>query len=104
MERLKKYIPYVKNKYLISITILLVLLLVIEDTNIFSLIKLKADLNELRKDNEQKEKDIELIKKKTEELTTNPETLEKFARETYKMKKKDEIIYLFVDKDSLANN
>ncbi len=100
MENLKKYIPYLKNKYLISITVLLTLLFVIEDTNVFSLIKLKMDLSELKEDNLEKEKAIENIKKKTLELTTNPETLEKFARETYKMKKKDEVIYLFVDENS----
>lgn len=101
MNFLKKYLPYIKNKYLISILVLLIVLLVIEDTNVFSLFKLKSDLKELREDNLEKEKSIENIKKKTLELTTNPEALEKFARENYKMKKKDEVIYLFVDKDSL---
>lgn len=101
MNFLKKYLPYIKNKYLISILVLLVVLFVIEDTNVFSLFKLKSDLKELKEDNLKKEKSIENIKKKTLELTTNPEALEKFARENYKMKKKDEVIYLFVEKDSL---
>lgn len=77
------------------------MLFFIEDTNVFSLIRLKADLRELRKENAQREQDIELIKKKTKELTSNPEALEKFARETYKMKKKDEVIYLFVTEEEL---
>lgn len=101
MNFLKKYLPYIKNKYLISILVLLVVLFVIEDTNVFSLFKLKSDLKELKEENLKKEKSIENIKKKTLELTTNPEALEKFARENYKMKKKDEVIYLFVEKDSL---
>ncbi len=100
MSFLKKYLPYLKNKYLISIFVLIFVLFVLEDTNIFSLFELKSDLKNLREDNIQKEKDIENIKQKTLELTTNPEALEKFARENYKMKKKDEVIYLFVDKDS----
>lgn len=100
MNFLKKYLPYLKNKYLISILVLLTVLFVIEDTNVFSLFKLKSDLKELKEDNLKKEKSIENIKQKTLELTTNPEALEKFARENYKMKKKDEVIYLFVDKDS----
>lgn len=100
MSFLKKYLPYLKNKYLISIFVLIFVLFVLEDTNIFSLFELKSDLKNLREDNIQKEKDIESIKQKTLELTTNPEALEKFARENYKMKKKDEVIYLFVDKDS----
>lgn len=75
-------------------------LFIIEDTSVFSLFKLKSDLRELREDNLKKEKSIEGIKQKTLELTTNPEALEKFARENYKMKKKDEVIYLFMDRDS----
>lgn len=100
MNFLKKYLPYLKNKYLISIIVLLVVLFVIEDTSVFSLFKLKSDLKELRKENIKKEENIESIKQKTLELTTNPEALEKFARENYKMKKKDEVIYLFVNNDS----
>ncbi len=103
MNFLKKYLPYLKNKYLISLLVLLIVLFVIEDTNVFRLFKLKSDLKELREDNAKKGKSIENIKKKTLELTTNAEALEKFARENYKMKKKDEVIYLFVDKDSINN-
>lgn len=80
--------------------VLLMVLFIIEDTSVFSLFKLKSDLRELREDNLKKEKSIEGIKQKTLELTTNPEALEKFARENYKMKKKDEVIYLFIDRDS----
>ena len=80
--------------------VLLMVLFIIEDTSVFSLFKLKSDLRELREDNLKKEKSIEGIKQKTLELTTNPEALEKFARENYKMKKKDEVIYLFMDRDS----
>jgi cell division protein DivIC len=100
MNFLKKYLPYLKNKYLIAVIVLLTVLFLIEDTSVFSLFKLKSDLKELREENIKKEKNIERIKQKTLELTTNPEALEKFARENYKMKKKDEVIYLFVDKDS----
>ena len=41
--------------------------------------------------------EISLIKEKTKQLTTSKVALEKFAREHYLMKKKDEVIYLFED-------
>ena len=41
--------------------------------------------------------EIEQVKEKTLQLTTNKEALEKFAREHYLMKKKDEVIYVFDD-------
>lgn len=104
MSFIKKYIPYIKNKYILSVFVLIFLLFIIEDTNIFNLIELKVNLKKLKEDNLKKEEDIKQIKQKTLELTTNPETLEKFARENYKMKKKNEVIYLFIDKDSVNAN
>jgi cell division protein FtsB len=92
----KKAIPYLKNKYIISSLVLFLILLFFEDTNIFRLYSYKSDLNTLTKANDQKEIEIEDIKIKTTELTTDPIALEVFARETYKMKKNDEVVFLFI--------
>jgi len=53
----------------------------------------------LQEANDLKRIEIEEIKVKINELTTNPEELEKFARETYRMKKANEVIFLFVKED-----
>lgn len=53
-------------------------------------------LNAVKTENKQKLIEIEELKLKINELTTNQEELEKFARETYCMKKDDEVIFLFV--------
>jgi cell division protein FtsB len=42
---------------------------------------------------------IEADKKHYHELTSNPELLEKFAREQYLMKKEDEDIYIILEKE-----
>jgi cell division protein FtsB len=39
-------------------------------------------------------KEIKQVKLKTIQLTTNKKELEKFAREQYLMKKKNEVIYI----------
>lgn len=96
----KKAIPYLKNKYIISGMVLFLILLFFEDTNIFTLYRYKSQLNSLKLENDQKEIEIEDIKVKTTELTTDPIALEVFARETYKMKKNDEVVFLFI-KDTL---
>lgn len=60
--------------------------------------KLSSKLGEL---NNQKEFYIErkeIIKAEREELMSNPELLEKFAREKYLMKKKTEDLYVIVEK------
>lgn len=96
---LKKAIPYIKNKYILSSLVLLVILLFFEDTNIFRLYKYHSQLNEIKTENIRKEFEIEEIKTKTTELTTDPKALEIFARETYKMKKNNEVVFLFMDED-----
>lgn len=100
METFKKILPYLKNKYILSTLVLVLILAFFEDTNLFRLYKYKKQLSEVVHNNEQKEHEIILIKEKTLELTTNPDALETFARETYKMKKEDETVFLFV-KDTL---
>ena len=45
--------------------------------------------HELIIENNNKKEEIEKVKEKTIQLTTNREALEKFARETYFMKKKN---------------
>jgi cell division protein FtsB len=56
----------------------------------------KNELEKLQKEKEYYTSQIEKTKKELEELTTNPKSLEKFAREKYLMKKENEEIFLFV--------
>ena len=58
---------------------------------------MKQELQFLEIENTKKQKEILQIKEKTKQLTTNKFALEKFAREHYLMKKKDEVIYVFDD-------
>ena len=75
------------------------ILIVFEDTNIYRQFKSLNKLSVLQEANDLKRIEIEEIKVKINELTTNPEELEKFARETYRMKKANEVIFLFSEED-----
>lgn len=77
-------------------------LLVIDDTTLYKLYKMKKELNNLQIENKKKITEISLIKEKTIQLTSNKFALEKFAREHYLMKKKDEVIYVFEDLEKLS--
>lgn len=98
---MKKWLPYLKNKYIIATAVLFLTLLLFEDTTIFRQYSMITKLEAIKSDNEQKRKDIENIKLKINELTTNQEALEKFARETYRMKKQDEVVFLFAEKSKI---
>ena len=54
-------------------------------------------VNDLIQENYNREIEIQKVKEKNIQLTTNRDALEKFARETYFMKKKDEVVYVFTD-------
>ena len=84
-----------KNRYILSTIILLFTLLIIDDTTIFKMFKMKTELFEIKEENFKKQNEILSIKSKTKQLTTNNFALEKFAREHYLMKKKNEVIYVF---------
>jgi len=58
---------------------------------------MKKELNNIVEENKRKRKEIEQVKLKTVQLTTDKNALEKFAREHYLMKKKNEVIYIFND-------
>jgi|TARA_B110000305_G_scaffold236793_1_gene298829 cell division protein FtsB len=84
-----------KNRYILSTVILLFTLLIIDDTTIFKMFKMKTELFDIKEENIKKQNEILNIKTKTKQLTTNKFALEKFAREHYLMKKQDEVIYVF---------
>ena len=92
-----KNINALNNRYFISTAMLIFILVLIDDTTFYKLYKMKQELHFLEIENTKKQKEILQIKEKTKQLTTNKFALEKFAREHYLMKKKDEVIYVFDD-------
>lgn len=89
----------VVNKYFISLVIFLVLIIFFDQHNLVDRYKSKQHLNQLKQDTlfyrEKIRKDREAIKL----LKTNPENLEKFAREKYMMKAPDEDIFVILKKE-----
>ena len=55
---------------------------------------MKKELDQIKKQNLRKNQEIKQVKLKTIQLTTDDDALEKFAREHYLMKKKNEVIYV----------
>ncbi|MCF8228889.1 MAG: septum formation inhibitor [Bacteroidales bacterium] len=91
------HIPKIlKNKYFYTGLAFFVWLLFFDTNNLIYQGKLSSKLNNAR---EQKEFYLNEIKKDStslKELMTNMETMEKFAREKYLMKRDDEDVYLVV--------
>lgn len=91
---MKKYSYLFTNKYLITGTAFAVWMMFF-DTNDFPLqIRRLRDLNKIEHNEKNMALQIANTQKELEILKTNPETLEKYAREKYMMKKDNEDLYI----------
>ena len=88
-----------KNKYLIAIVIFILIILFFDDNNLIKRFSLGSEKHELESQIEFYENEIKESNRKYLELKNDEKHLEKFAREEYFMKKKDEDIYIIVEKD-----
>jgi cell division protein DivIC len=85
-----------KNKYILTIVIFLIWLVLLDSNNLISRYKEIRELRKLKADREYYINRIEADKQKLYELKTDNHNLEKFAREQYRMKKADEDLYIIL--------
>jgi cell division protein DivIC len=88
--------PAFRNKYLLTIVIFVVWVLLLDSNNLVARYKDLRVLRKLRLDREYYSRRIEEDRQKLRELKTDNQNLEKFAREQFKMKKADEDLYLIL--------
>jgi len=88
--------PFLRNKYLLTIIIFIVWLLLFDSNNLIARYKELKDLQKLKSDKEYYSRRIEEDKRKLYELKTDDRNLEKFAREQYRMKKPEEDLYIIL--------
>ncbi|NTW32771.1 MAG: septum formation initiator family protein [Bacteroidetes bacterium] len=97
---LKKILHIFKNKYIIITLVFFTWLLVFDKNNFLSQIELNRKLKQVKEDRKYYLEQIKKNQIETQELLTNPENLEKFAREKYLMKRDSEDIFLIIREDS----
>jgi cell division protein FtsB len=87
---------WMRNRYMITVLIFILWLLLLDPNNIISRVKEVRTRNRLVREKEYYMGRIEEDKRKLEELRTSNDNLEKFAREQYHMKKADEDLFIIV--------
>ncbi len=85
------------NKYIIVLVGFLAFVIFFDNHNLLLRWKTLQKLNTLEKELEFFQNEIETNKAKIKRLQTDNEYLEKFAREEYMMKQKDEDIFIIKD-------
>jgi hypothetical protein len=90
----KKLLKYCKNKYVITIAVFFIWITFFDEITVPKWVRQKVN-------NKKIIEEIDLLEKQTIELEQrlkykdNKDSLEKFARENYYMKRNNEVIYIF---------
>jgi len=93
---IEKVPPVLRNKYILTIVIFILWVLLLDSNNLISRLKELKNLKKLKAEKEYYVNRIEEDKRKLNELKTSSRNLEKFAREEYRMKKPDEDLYIIL--------
>ena len=91
--RENKVFRILSNKYFIILLLFLIWMVFFDENSFLNHWELDREIDNLEKSNEYYKDQIEQDKKVIDNLN-NPDSLEKYAREEYKMKKENEEIFL----------
>jgi cell division protein FtsB len=94
---LQKLPKFTRNFYFLFGFLFLVWMTFFDSNDLYSQYKLHKKVKLLKSEKAYYENNIEQIRNDRAELLTNPELLEKFARERYLMKKKSEDLFVIVE-------
>lgn len=96
-NKIKKAFPFLKNKYLITLVVFLLWVLIFDQNSLIERFKNVEKLEELKEEKAYYRDQIQRDSVRLRELQTNKENLENFAREEYYMKKPNENVYIIVE-------
>lgn len=94
-----KIVKIISNKYVIVLVLFVVWMIFIDENSYINHRELNKEIDKLENANEYYKEQIEEDKKIIDNLN-DPDSLEKYARENYKMKKENEDIYI-IEVDSV---
>lgn len=95
---MKKLLKFTGNFYVVSTLLFLFWVIFIDSNNLIVHARLTKKLWDLENQKEYYQEKKKHIQQERQELLTNSELLEKFARERYLMKKPTEDLYVIVEK------
>jgi cell division protein FtsB len=91
--RENRVVRFLSNKYVLILLVFVVWMLFFDENSLMNHWELDREIDKLEKSNEYYREEIHNDKKVIDNLN-DPDSLEKYAREEYKMKKENEEIFL----------
>ncbi len=93
---MKRLVDIITNKYVLVLLIASTWMLFFDRYNIVSQIKMNQQVEQLKQDEQHYRSRIEALDYERERLFNDRDELERFAREQYKMKRRNEDIFVVV--------
>ncbi len=97
LSRWNELPAFFRNKYILVTLAFLIWMLFFDNYNLFVRSEIRGELREVRQKKAYYEAQIEEVKTELNSLFGSEESLEKFAREKYYMKRADEDVFIIVD-------
>lgn len=94
-----KWKKWIRNKYVVASLAFLLWITFINDIDLPFILESRSELNELKSQLSYYEEENQRTAEDLEEITTNNNTLEKFARENYFMKRNNEDVFVIREKE-----
>jgi len=89
--------PWLKNKYILTISVFAIWMLFFDQNNVVDRMKMSKEIRQLEDDREYYLEQIQKDSIRFHELTTDQDNLEKYAREQFFMKKKNEDVFVVIE-------
>lgn len=86
-----------RRKYLITVVAFAVIIGFLDENSLLRRLAYEREISQLKEEIEKYRVDYEENTRRLNELSTDPDAIEKIAREKYLMKKPNEDIYVFED-------
>jgi cell division protein FtsB len=93
---MKRLFNLVKNKFFLVTIAFLVWMVFFDKNDLLSQYQYHQQVSKLKQERDFYKKETEKVSKDLDELNSNPQKLEKFAREKYLMKKDNEDVFVVV--------
>jgi cell division protein DivIC len=90
----KIILPILRNKYLVAIIVFVLWIVIFDSHSLIDRYSNLQNLNELKKEHQFYVDEFEYYQDRYTELFSGRDELEKFAREQYKMRASDEIVFV----------
>lgn len=93
---IRRLIDLFKNKFFLLTVAFIVWMLIFDKNDLVSQYEYHQQVNSLKQERDFYQTETDKVNKDLDELTSDPQKLEKFAREKYLMKKDNEDVFVIV--------